>query len=142
MFIMSKEGDKKEITFYREMVDNNGNKYIRVKTDKGEIRDITVSLSNDIIDDIIVEIDIGEEIKVREYDRDGEWYNIIRFCKREVVYNKMKREREYWYRSDGLLHREDGPAVIESGVETWYIRGIKVGRSKEDMIDRYPELMI
>ena len=29
----------------------------------------------------------------------------------------------WWWRKDGVLHREDGPAIYRQGMERWYYEG-------------------
>jgi hypothetical protein len=36
------------------------------------------------------------------------------------------------YRIDGVLHREAGPAVIDRGVKSWYINGIRFAATSQE----------
>lgn len=51
---------------------------------------------------------------------------------------KFKTGRVEW-RIDGILHREDGPAVIkETGVKEWWLNG-KFFKSREFWLDALPK---
>jgi hypothetical protein len=53
---------------------------------------------------------------------DGIWF--VDKEKTELCQGKYKEKYgEYWYK-DGMFHREDGHAIIESGGREWYLNGL------------------
>ena len=47
---------------------------------------------------------------------------------------------EKWLLPNGKFHREDGPAIIFSGREYWYLNGIKYSKQEHKKIMRLKKL--